>query len=56
MQKIPVEKPVFSDPRFRLPAYRGVLFKMQGYASDTMNHCVRPGIRLNQFLWELSII
>jgi len=36
------DEPVFSDPRFRLPAYRGVLFKMQGYASDTMNHCVRP--------------
>lgn len=35
------QEPVFSDPRFRLPAYRGVLFKMQGYASDKMNHCIR---------------
>ena len=28
--------PVFSDPRFRLPAYRGVIYKLQGYASDTV--------------------
>lgn len=28
------DEPVFSDPRFRLPSYRGILYKFQGYASD----------------------
>jgi len=35
------DEPVFSDPRFRLPSYRGILYKFQGYASDKMNNCVR---------------
>ena len=30
-------RPKFSDPRFRLPAYRGVIYKFQGSASDEVN-------------------
>jgi len=44
------QEPVFSDPRFRLPAYRGVLFKMQGYASDKMNHCIRSCDTIERFV------
>lgn len=35
------DEPVFSDPRFRLPTYRGAIYKFEGYASDKMNNCIR---------------
>ena len=34
------DEPVFSDPRFRLPSYRGILYKFQGYASDKVRKMI----------------